>query len=88
MKLVDQPTQHSPSTLFTVRLWRETLGVEPGAVCIQVKHVLSGETRYFRGWLQLTNYLEGKVQATKQSGGAKGENEQASLCGESTQTVL
>lgn len=57
---------HPPSTLFTVRLWHEALGAEPGALCMQVKHVLSGETRYFRGWSQLTNYLEGKVQATKQ----------------------
>lgn len=73
MAFSDLPTWHPPSALFTVRLWQEMIGTEPEAVCIQVKHVLSGETRYFREWAQLTNYLEGKVQATKQSGAAQGE---------------
>ena len=66
MEFVDQPAWHPPSTLFTIRLWHETLGKEPGAMCMQVKHVLSGETRYFREWSQLSTYLEGKVQAPKQ----------------------
>lgn len=65
MKPVDQPTWHLPSTLFTVRLWREAFDAGPGTLCMQVKHVLSGETRYFREWAQLATYLEGKVQATK-----------------------
>jgi hypothetical protein len=56
-------------------MWREALGAEQGVVCIQVKHVLSGETCYFREWSQLTNYLEGKVQATQQSNVAKGEKQ-------------
>lgn len=37
-----------------------------GLLCMQVKHVLSGETRYFRDWAQLTAYLEDTLQATKQ----------------------
>lgn len=66
MKFSDLPTWHPQSSLFTVRLWRETLDAEPGEVCMQVKHVLSGETRYFRDWAQLTKYLEDKLQAAKQ----------------------
>lgn len=65
---------HLPSTLFTVRLWREAVGAEPSASCMQVKHVLSGETRYFREWAQLATYLEGKVQATKQLASSADEN--------------
>lgn len=65
---------HPSSTLFTVRLWREMLDTEPGALCMQVKHVLSGETRYFRDWSQVAAYLEDKVQATKQDEPPYGQN--------------
>jgi hypothetical protein len=65
MQPSDLPTTHPQSTLFIVRLWREVLGAEPGEVRMQVRHVLSGETRYFRRWAQLEEYLEGKLQATK-----------------------
>jgi hypothetical protein len=67
MQPSDLPTTYSQSALFTVRLWREALDAGPGEVRIQVRHVLSGETRYFRRWAQLEEYLEGKLQATKQT---------------------
>lgn len=73
MDFSDLPTWHLQSALFTVRLWREALGAEPGMVCMQVKHVLSGETRYFRDWSQLTAYLEDKVQGAKSTGQEQGE---------------
>jgi hypothetical protein len=49
------------SSLFTVRVWREALGDQPGEVRMQIRHVLSGETRYFRTWVQVVEYLEGKL---------------------------
>lgn len=66
MSVSDLSTVHPHSALFTIRIWHETLGAELGAVRMQVKHVLSGETRYFRDWVQLTKYLEDKVQAPQQ----------------------
>ena len=73
--LADMETQkpHSlyPKThLFTVRLWTEALGHGQEDVRMQVKHVLSGETRYFRdGWLLLT-YLLTKMQEVECASGA------------------
>jgi len=56
-----QPGQrHSNSHLFTVRLWREQLGDDASEVRCQVRHVKSGETRHFRDWSQLTEYLRNK----------------------------
>lgn len=67
MDTSDLPTFFNlPTTLFTLRIWHEIMATEPGTVRIQVKHVLSGETRYFQDWTQLTTYLAGKVQPTKQ----------------------
>lgn len=74
MNFSDPPISHPQSALFTIRIWRATLGAEPDAVRMQVKHVLSGETRYFREWTQLTEYLEDKLQATKQTKLSTGEN--------------
>jgi hypothetical protein len=41
---------------------------------MEVRHVLSGETRYFREWAHLAAYLEGKLPAVNQTGKAKGGN--------------
>jgi len=63
MDTSDLPTfSNPPTTLFTLRIWHETTEAEPNAVRMQVKHVLSGETRYFRDWGQLMAYLEGKLR--------------------------
>jgi len=56
------PIPHPQSTLFTIRVWHETLRAESGEVRIEVKHVLSGETHYFREWRKLEEYLESKIQ--------------------------
>jgi hypothetical protein len=56
--------QHSEvgySYLFSVRLWREGRGDSNAELRGEVRHVLSGETRYFREWNVLTGYLTDKV---------------------------
>lgn len=60
-------TNYPPSTLFTIRVWRETVGKEPNTLCMQVKHVLSGETHFFREGSQLIEYFAGKVPTMEQS---------------------
>jgi hypothetical protein len=74
MEFSNLSTWHPPSILFTVRLWREVIAVEPGEVRMQVKHVLSGETRYFRDWAQLIEYLECELPVAKQTEPLKEDN--------------
>ena len=56
-----QPQPHSQ--LFTVRLWRDTEQSNERAPYIQVRHVLTGETRYFSAWPPLIDYLENKLDS-------------------------
>ena len=44
--------------LFMVRVWLEDLGDGNTEWRGQVKHVLSGEVRYFRDWLILITILQ------------------------------
>ncbi len=53
---------HPQAHLFTVRLWIEEMGNGQQEARMQVKHILSGETRYFREWTLLVAYLLAKVQ--------------------------
>jgi hypothetical protein len=46
-----------------VRLWIEPLGNQQSEVRMQVKHLLSGETRYFRTWSEVVVFLLAKIQA-------------------------
>lgn len=57
--LKSMPTeQPSPrSCLFTVRLWVEEIGPDQHEVRMQVKHVLSGETRSFRQWQEEVTFI-------------------------------
>lgn len=57
----EQPHPHTH--LFTVRLWVERYGDDRGEVRIQVRHVLSGETCYFRAWSEVVAFLLAKMQA-------------------------
>lgn len=66
MELPTLVTRHR-SSLFTIRLWQEDLGPEPGEVRMQVRHVLSGETLCFREWARLVEYLEHKLQGPDQA---------------------
>lgn len=66
-----------PSThLFTVRLWVEALGEGQGEVRMQVQHVLSGETRYFREWKPLISYLLTTMQEVEHNIGCKKDDNQ------------
>lgn len=53
----------SHSQLFTVRVWYELLEADDWEVRMQARHILSGETRYFREWSLLTAYLTSKLDA-------------------------
>ena len=51
------------SQLFTVRLWYELVDAGQWEVRMQAKHILTGETRYFREWSPLAAYLVNKLDA-------------------------
>jgi len=51
------------SQLFTVRLWYEPVDAGQWEVRMQAKHILTGETRYFREWSPLAAYLVNKLDA-------------------------
>ena len=51
------------SQLFTVRLWYERVDAGQWEVRMQAKHILTGETRYFRDWGLLAAYLTSKLDA-------------------------
>lgn len=57
-----------PSHLFTLRLWTEGVGDDPAGWRGQVRHVLSGETRYFRDWPTLISHLDEMVPARMNRG--------------------
>jgi hypothetical protein len=68
-----QPDQGHPHThLFTVRLWVEPLGDDQREVRMQVKHLLSGETHYFRTWAEVVTFLLAKIQALEIDNPGKG----------------
>jgi hypothetical protein len=48
--------------LFTVRLWVEPYGHDQRELRMQIKHVLSGETRYFRACPKVVAFLLAKLQ--------------------------
>ena len=53
------------SHLFTIRLWYEQLDPEQREVRMQVRHVLSGETRFLRDWTAVTAYMMSKLEAPR-----------------------
>ncbi|MEZ4863698.1 MAG: hypothetical protein R3C14_20420 [Caldilineaceae bacterium] len=65
--------RHPQSHLFTVRLWIETLNQDQDEMRMQVKYVLSGETRYFRDGQLLLAYLLLKVRELEQARRSKVE---------------
>jgi hypothetical protein len=56
-----------PSQLFTLRVWTEPLGHEQSELRGQVRHVLSGETRYFREWTALIAYITERSAASDEA---------------------
>ncbi len=51
------PQSQAHSQLFTLRLWRDAEQTDQRAPYMQVRHVLTGETRYFSAWPPLIDYL-------------------------------
>jgi hypothetical protein len=62
MTIQESSLHYSTSSLFTVRIWKEA----SGEVRIQVTHVLSGDTRYFRDWAEMLAFLQAAVQQSLQ----------------------
>lgn len=56
----DDPWTRSQS--FTLRIWCEQVETGQREVRMQVRHILSGETRYFREWAMLEGYVMGKLE--------------------------
>lgn len=54
---MNEPSQHSRSHLFTVRVWQEDLGEGQTEWRGQVRLVTSGDVRYFREWSALVPLL-------------------------------
>jgi hypothetical protein len=54
---LDRSKEHHHSHLFTLRLWPEALGDGQVEWRGQVRHLGSGETRYFRQWPVLMAFL-------------------------------
>jgi len=65
---------HLQAHLFTVRLWVEVLGAGQSEVRMQVRHTVSGETRYFRNGELLLTYLLTKVQELEQENETRQSN--------------
>jgi hypothetical protein len=55
---MEQERHQTRSQLFTVRLWSEALGHGQHEWRGQVRHVTSGETRYFRDWSTLVAFVQ------------------------------
>jgi hypothetical protein len=47
--------------LFAIRLWPEDLGAGRAEWRGEVRHLPSGETRYFREWSVLVAFLQAKL---------------------------
>ena len=57
------PQSQARFQLFTVRLWRDTEQTDQSAPYMQVRQVLTGETRYFSAWSPLIEYLLSKLDS-------------------------
>jgi hypothetical protein len=58
------------SHLFMMRLWLEELGKGQTEWRGQVQHVLSGETRYFRDWTTMVEFILTTLPRYDGAGGA------------------
>lgn len=72
---MNQGSRPPRSHLFTLRLWREVWGDGQAEWRGQVRHVLSGEVRYFRRWSALIAYLVAMVRGAEDSPGQADEGE-------------
>jgi hypothetical protein len=64
--MAEEPALETPSSqshLFTIRVWWEEAEQRQPELRMQVRHVLTGEIRYFRDAPALLAYLAGKLDA-------------------------
>lgn len=57
--------QPSPTQLFIVRLWAEEITETEWELRGMVRHISSGDTRYFRTWNRLNAFLSAKASSEK-----------------------
>lgn len=55
---MDRSQERHRSHLFTVRMWPEALADGQVEWRGQVRHLVTGETRYFREWLALVAFVQ------------------------------
>jgi hypothetical protein len=55
---MDEGQGYQQSQLFTIRMWPEALGEGQTEWRGQVRHVPSGETRWFREWAKLITIVQ------------------------------
>ncbi len=55
-----------PPHLFTLRLWVEPVGEHASEWRGKIQHIQTGETRYFRSWEDLVQFVEGRLEAEKE----------------------
>ncbi len=60
-------TQRPQTHLFLVRVWLQDLGDDKTEWRGQVKHVMSGEVRYFRSWPSLTRHLKAILSSARET---------------------
>lgn len=59
----EKPVMSPPSQLFLARVWKEPRGPGGNAIRVQIRHVLSGETRYFRRWRDVVAFVMQRLEA-------------------------
>ncbi len=59
-------TQNPRTHVFIVRLWNESLDQDTSEWRGQVKHVPSGNTRYFLEWVALVEYLKAMLAGAEE----------------------
>jgi hypothetical protein len=57
-----QEPEQVKSQLFILRVWEENLGDSRSEIRGQLKHILSGETEYFREWSNLLALLQQRLK--------------------------
>ena len=59
----DRGDRQAPAQLFTLRVWSEEVGEAQTEWRGRVQHVATGETRYFRTWEALVQFLNEQLGA-------------------------
>ena len=62
--------EHIKSHRFLLRVWEEEIGDGRREVRGQLKHILTGETAYFREWPNLLLLLQRRLEVTQVSDNA------------------